>query len=456
MSKRFLSLFIIVSFVVLFLGGSRFISAQESAYAADLSNNAHSSGVYKPGFFKHERLLDVFHKSDRLESKGLTIELVYTADFLTNHTGGLKKSGADIDTSVSYLGNTDLTAELDTEVAGLWKGGKFFIYLLDNHGATPSEFRIGDLQTVSNIETKDSTRLFELWYEQTFDLFGTDLSMLIGQHDLNSEFDVTEYGSLFTHSSFGIGPDISVNVPVSIFAVAAPAIRLKWEPNDSLYFMAAVYDGDPGDPDVNRSGMRWRHSSTEGFMYIYEMGYHFGDPEESQTFPGSYKLGYWQHTAEFDDVRDTDENENPLEHHKNYGIYFLFDQMLIPGEGKRGLGAFFQIGGAPGDRNEVDFYVGGGIHYQGIIPSREDDVLGLAVAHASISGNLRDAEDVAEADGSTFHSRDTHETAIELTYKSQITPWLSIQPGVQTVFNPGADSSLDDAVISILRFQINF
>jgi porin len=455
MSKRFLSLFFIVGFVVLFSGDSLFIST-ERVYAADLSNNAHSSGVYKPGFFKHERLLDVFHKSDRLESKGLTIELVYTADFLTNHTGGLKRAGADIDTSISYLANIDLTAELDTEVAGLWKGGTFFAYLLNNHGANPSRFYIGDLQTVSNIETKESTRLYELWYEQTFDLFGTDLSMLIGQHDLNSEFDVTEYGSLFTHSSFGIQPEISANVPVSIFSVAAPAIRLKWEPTDSLYFMAAVYDGDPGVPDENRGGMRWKLSSEEGFMYIYEMGYHFGDPEDSHTFPGSYKLGYWQHTAEFDDVRDTDVNGSLLEHQRNYGMYFLFDQMLIPGEGNKGLGAFFQVGGAPGNRNEVDFYVGGGVHYQGIIPSKEDDVLGLAVAHASISGNLRDAEDVAEPDGSTFHIKDKHETAIELTYKTQITPWLTIQPGVQTVFNPGADAGLDDAVISILRFQINF
>jgi porin len=455
MSKRFLSLFFIVGFVVLFSGDSLFIST-ERVYAADLSNNAHSSGVYKPGFFKHERLLDVFHKSDRLESKGLTIELVYTADFLTNHTGGLKRAGADIDTSISYLANIDLTAELDTEVAGLWKGGTFFAYLLNNHGANPSRFYIGDLQTVSNIETKESTRLYELWYEQTFDLFGTDLSMLIGQHDLNSEFNVTEYGSLFTHSSFGIQPEISANVPVSIFSVAAPAIRLKWEPTDSLYFMAAVYDGDPGVPDENRGGMRWKLSSEEGFMYIYEMGYHFGDPEDSHTFPGSYKLGYWQHTAEFDDVRDTDVNGSLLEHQRNYGMYFLFDQMLIPGEGNKGLGAFFQVGGAPGNRNEVDFYVGGGVHYQGIIPSREDDVLGLAVAHASISGNLRDAEDVAEPDGLTFHIKDKHETAIELTYKTQITPWLTIQPGVQTVFNPGADAGLDDAVISILRFQINF
>ncbi|MGR3294041.1 MAG: carbohydrate porin [Candidatus Scalindua sp.] len=75
----------------------------------------------------------------------------------------------------------------------------------------------------------------------------------------------------------------------------------------------------------------------------------------------------------------------------------------------------------------------------------EDDILGLAVAHASISGDLRDVEE-----------RDSHETAVELTYRAKIFPWLTIQPGVQTIFNPGADSSLDNAVVSIMRFQINF
>jgi porin len=99
----------------------------------------------------------------------------------------------------------------------------------------------------------------------------------------------------------------------------------------------------------------------------------------------------------------------------------------------------------PDDRNEVDFYVGGGIHYQGIIPTREDDILGLAVARASISDDLKDIE-----------KRDSHETAVELTYRAQVSPWLAIQPGVQTIFNPGADTDLDNAVVSIVRFQINF
>ncbi len=67
------------------------------------------------------------------------------------------------------------------------------------------------------------------------------------------------------------------------------------------------------------------------------------------------------------------------------------------------------------------------------------------MAHASISEDLRDVE-----------KRDGHETAVELTYRVQVFPWFAIQPGVQTIFNPGADPSLDNAVVSIMRFQINF
>jgi porin len=282
--------------------------------------------------------------------------------------------------------------------------------------------------------------LYEFWYEHTFDLYGTDLSLLIGLHDLNSEFNISEYGLLFINSSFGFNNEISNNIPVSNFPVAAPGIRVKWEPTDNLYFMAEISDGDPGK---NKDGLNLKLSSSK--VNFFELGYHFGNQEESRTMPGTYKFGGWYHTGDFNDVRDSDENDDPLKHDDNYGIYFIADQMLIPGKGKRGLGAFFQIGGVPDDRNEVDFYVGGGFRYQGIIPTREDDILGLAVAHASISEDLRDVE-----------KRDSHETAVELTYRAQVSPWLAIQPGVQTIFNPGADPSLDNAWVSIVRFEISF
>lgn len=388
--------------------------------------------------WEQEHLLGAWGgKRAALDDEGLSLGLVFTGDVVTNHSGGLK-------TGTKYLGNIDLTAALDTEKAGLWKDGTFFVYILNNHGAAPSGSNIGDLQVVSNIEATETTRLYEMWYEHHFDWSGV-FSILIGQHDLNSEFNVTEYGGLFINSSFGIEPDVSVNVPVSIFPVAAPAARVKWEPTESIYFMAAVYDGDPGAPDVNKSGLRWRFSSDEGAMSIYEAGYHFGEMENSRSLPGSYKLGFWYHTDSFDDVFSVDIDGNPLKHTGNYGAYFLADQMLVPFEGAGGLGAFIQIGGAPEDRNMVDFYIGGGLHCRGLIPGREGDMLGLAAAHASISDKMRRGQTL-----------DSHETTLELTYRAAITPWLALQPDLQVVYNPGADPSLNNAVVSLLRFEVSF
>ncbi|MCP5007574.1 MAG: carbohydrate porin [Planctomycetes bacterium] len=417
-------------------GPGKYVFAEESGSTDVLSDKAHSTGKYEPGFFTHEHLLDFQHR-DTLEDKGLSLELVFTGDFVTNHSGGLKTNS-----SPGYLSNTDLIAEFDTDKAGLWKGGTLHGHFFNHHGANPSEDYVGDLQFVNNIESEKVTKVYELWYEHTFDLNGTDLSMLIGQHDLNSEFNITEYGLLFMQSSFGFNSEISNNIPVSNYPVAALGLRIKWEPTEHLYLMAEISDGDPGKND---DGFHMNLDSKEGFVSFYEIGYCFGDKAESRTMPGTYKFGWWYHTDEFDDVRDMDVSGDPLSHPDNYGIYFIADQMLVPGKGDKGLGVFFQAGWVPEDRNRVDYYIGGGIHYRGLIPSRDNDILGLAVAHTSMSDDLRDVEKL-----------DRHETTIEATYRARVFPFLAVQPGVQVVFNPGADPSLDNAIVSTLRVQITF
>jgi len=50
----------------------------------------------------------------------------------------------------------------------------------------------------------------------------------------------------------------------------------------------------------------------------------------------------------------------------------------------------------------------------------------------------------------------TNETALEITYRAKITPWLAIQPTVQRIVNPGHDPALGDALIAGARFEIAF
>ncbi|MBI5299148.1 MAG: carbohydrate porin [Deltaproteobacteria bacterium] len=336
----------------------------------------------------------------KLEEKGLTFGFVYKGEFVGNTRGGLKKGA-------TYLENMDMMAKFETEKAGWWNGGTFFVCGLANYSGNPSVHFIGDLQRVSNIEATKTIRLYELWYEQS--LFHDTFFALMGQHDLNSEseFDVTKYGRDFLNSSFGVQASISANVPVSIFPATTLAVRLKWKPNEHFYLMAAAYDGNPGTIEENSTGTQWNLSSEEGAMTIYETGILFGNHEDSPTLPGSYKLGAWYHTAKFNDVTDTDASGNPVQHNGDYGGYFVADQMIYRKKGDQGLGVFFQIGAEPDDRNEVDFYVGGGVHYKGLIPTRNNDVVGLAVAHASISDKLR-----------VGGRRDAAETTLEMTYRA--------------------------------------
>jgi len=337
-----------------------------------------------------------------LGDSGIIFESAYTGEFVRNFSGGTPGGNHLI-----YQDNLDLSITFDSEKMGLWPGGTLFVYGLRNHGGDPSANVIGDLQTASNIEAPDQFIVQEAWYEQEF----SDglLSVLLGLHDLNSEFYVSDYGSLFINSSFGIGPDMSANVAVSLFPKAGLGARLRIAPSDTLYIQGAIYDGDTATRQLK---------SSEGKLSIVESGF--------STDGGSYKLGYWNHSADITVGARTYSND--------YGLYGVIDQELMHFDGDSAIGAFFQYGWVPAARNTVTRYIGGGLHLHGLIPSRDEDDIGIAVARA-----------------------DTHldaETTLELTYRLVLTPWLAIQPSYQIIQNPGGDATVKTAKVGLLRFEV--
>ena len=298
---------------------------------------------------------------------------------------------------------------------------------------------VGDLQVISNIEAPRTTRLFELWYDHTF--LENKLSILVGLHDYNSEFDVTQYGGLFINSSFGIGPDISSSARPSIFPLSAPALRVKITPSEEWEFLFGVYDGDPGDPDTSEHFPRSDYDADGGAFLASEAAYHFAP----DSLPGSIKLGVWHNTGEFDDVVAVDRNGDPIKRDGNTGGYLVVDKMLYREKDEQGLGSFFQFGSNRKNVNTVHTYVGGGLTYLGFIPNRDQDEIGIALAHALITDDLVDAG-----------GWEDFETTIEATYKAQITQFLSIQPDIQFVFNPGALEDMKDAFVAGARVETVF
>lgn len=332
------------------------------------------------------------------------VEAFYIGEVVKNLNGGDKKAS-------QTLGTADLSITVDTEGLGLWQGGTWFAEVIYNHGDDPSNF-IGDVQTASNIADGKRKRLQQFWYDHALN---ENVSLLLGLHDLNSEFYVSEYGALFLNSSFGIGPDVSGNVGTSLWPEAGLATRLSIH-NAQSYVNVAVYDGDPATRKVDKA--------TEGLMTIIEAGWLDGE--------AAYKLGLWQHSADKAGLSGSVFSSDT-------GFYAVVDQPL-----SEDIGMFVQLGLTQGNRNEIANYFGAGLVIQGPISGRSDDAFGLAVARAGFSNAHQQTNGVLAA-----------ETAVEVTYDMAITDWLTVHPAYQWIQHPGGNPALKAANVAMLRVDIH-
>jgi len=341
-------------------------------------------------------------------SDAITAELSYIAESVHNFSGGLQKG-----TKNEAAGTLGVT--VDFEKAGLWQGASAYVEFIVNHGRDPSGLLIGDFQTASNIADGNRTRLQQIWIEQN--IMDGAVAILIGTHDMNSEFDVSEYGGLFTNSSFGIGPEISGNVATSLWPEAGLAARAAFHYNDQISFSAAAYDGDPATRGLH---------AAEGYLYIGEAAYHHAG--------AAYKLGVWRHTKA--PVQGGGQGLN--------GGYIVIDQPLLDWDGGS-MGAFLQYGFAQRSAENIKNYIGAGLHMAGLIPGRADDEAGIAMARADFSSNYRTLNPGFKK----------AETAIEITYRAQLTEWLAIQPAFQYIISPSGDPLLRNAKVILMRAELS-
>ncbi len=372
-------------------------------------------------------------QSGALKRRGIALEAVAKSDLLYNARGGIERDG-------TALGNFDLTLELDTQAAGLWSGGRLRLYGLGNwnHGGFISQIA-GDLQVTSNIEATEAIRLYEAWYEHR--LADDRLSVLVGLHDLNSEFDAIEYGAMFLNSSFGISADIAQTSP-SIFPTTALAVRLRAEPSECSYALAAVYDGVPGDPD-HSSRTTIRFDDGDGVFAVLEAGLARGEPGRRDYL--KLGAGTWLHTARVERF-DGEIND------RNFGVYLIGEKtILAEADEAQGLGAFVQLGYADEDRNRLAYYWGAGVRYVGLIPGRDRDEAGVAVASAWNGDDFARHARIVEA-----VPVERTESVIEVAYRAEIFPGLILQPDLQYVINPSMDPELKNALQVGIRVEMAF
>lgn len=349
------------------------------------------------------------------DQRMISFEPIYTGEVFNNARGGISTNEA-----TRYQGLLDLLMTVDLEQSRIPLPGKFSMLVQNTHGRGLTEEFIGDTQAISNIDSGDNImQVSEYWWE--FGLLEENVTVRLGKQDLNSEFLVMDLASNFIQSSFGLSP--SEGFPSYPNPSMAAVLLAQLRP--SLQMKLGVWD-------AFANGGGWGFSDND-LVYVFtelESKYAL----KQGMLKGSWDLGFGYVTGgELDGVNRA----------SGYGVYFQLEQLVYrenPSdvEDDQGLGVFvsyfpkFTSGAVPLSAIDNNFVAG--IVYEGLIPGRDADVVGVGVAWAQLN------------QGGT-----NQETVTEVFYKRQFSPSLSIQPDLQYIASPSGIHP--DSLAVGIRFQ---
>jgi porin len=428
--------------------------AAREAPEADLNIQAEPAGQWTGLWTRQTLLGDMGGLRPWLGKYGVTFQVAETSEYLANLRGGLSRGGA-------YDGVTTATVGIDTQKAFGLPGGQFNISALQIHGRNLSADRLGTLNTASGIEAEATTRLWEMWYQQS--LLNKRVDIKIGQQSIDQEFMTSQYAATFINTMFGWPALPSYDMPSGgpAYPLSELGVRVRGQITPSLTALAGVFDGDPlGNNPNNQNGTNF--NLHNGALFIGELQYAINQPADgemvgvdSNRLPGTYKIGVWYNNGSFDDQRFDNAGlslANPAStgvaqsHHGDYSLYAVADQMIWrpdPDEA-RSLGVFARVMGAPNDRNLVSFAANLGVVLKAPFKGRDNDSAGIALSYIKVGSQANDIDqDNVALTGGPYGVR-TSETAVEATYIYQVTPWWQLQADAQYTFNAGAGQNPND------------
>ena len=380
-----------------------------------------------------------FGLRERLSEQGITVGLGLTQIYQINLDGGLathRRAGR-------YAGSYDLEFEFDLEKLLNLKGGLVYV---SAEGSWSDGLDASSIGSVGGFEINGdaaggrSIDVTQLYYEQA--LFGEKLRFRIGKLDISGGFECRGCPVAFDGSAFANDETTQflnaalVNNPTIPMPEEGLGAVVYVQPADWWYVSAGVADAQA---DARETGSNTTFHGEDHFFSIFEAGVAPRIPSANGPLQGAYRVGFWY------DPQDKDKHSGGLKR-DDMGFYLSFNQMVLKenaDEGdNQGLGLFARYGFADDDVSEVKCFWSAGAQYRGLIATRDDDVLGFGLAQGRL---VKDAGFTSD-----------HETVTELYYNAAITPWLSVSPCLQYVFNPGGDETVDHAVVLGLRVQMSF
>ncbi len=419
------------------------------------------------------RLLDF---KQGLIDLGYNFQVNYTGEVAGNPVGGGQQSAI-------YEGLLELGIDGDLDRIMGWKGASFHVNAFQIHGHGLTTYNIFNFSTISGIEARPTTRLFEAWFEQ--ELLGGLASIRIGQLAADSEFLNSDFDALYWNGTFGWPNFASNNLPGTGpgYPFATPGIRLKIMPDEQITLQVAVFNGDPAGTGfdfpsaqiANCCGINFRLQDPP--FVVGQAEFDYALPLVPAGLAGKLRLGSWYHFGPFDDqfiardglpLADPASNGDALRLTGDAAIYAILDQMIwtVPGDDRwKGVGAFVQVMAAPPDRNLISLEIQAGLNFMGIVPGRPVDIFGAAFSYTRVSPFVSASQRLQAALSGEPTPIQDYEIMLEATYQAEIVQGLILQPDFQYVFRPGGGAinplnpstgRIPDAAVFGLRTVVKF
>jgi porin len=371
--------------------------------------------------------------NDQLSDKGIEVGFGITNVYQANVKGGTSTHNR----KGRHTGRYDMELSADLEKLLGIEGGSFFIH---GWGGWPDEEGIDGLSVGSYFGTNAVSvgnrgmDIVECFYEGPF--FSDNLTLAIGKLDFTGIFDTSAYAddetSQFLNGAF-------VDDPTIPFPEQGLGMVLSWDITDSWYIIGGIGDAQA---DGRETGFRTTFHKEDYFFYALETGVTSELNSANGPMPGTYRVGLWY------DPQPKAHSDSSKNYRDDIGLYLSCDQILIKEnddpQDSQGLGAFFRYGYADSKRNDITDFWSVGFQYQGLFEGRDDDILGVGFAQGFFSDHA-----------STTHT-DDYESALEIYYNAQVTPWLVVSPGIQYIANPGGAEGVSDAAVFGVRVQMSF
>tara|TARA_Y100000589_G_scaffold308929_1_gene325922 strand:- start:2424 stop:3977 length:1554 start_codon:yes stop_codon:yes gene_type:complete len=412
---------------------------------------------------------DWFGARTALEDRGIFINNSYNIFFNDNFRGG-------IETGPYNGGVFNSAITIDTDALVDHPGGTFFVNFQHWNWYTRS-YQLADgfdptgNYTGSNgniADTASVNQISQLYYSQ--DLFDGHLNLAFGKQDANNIFSNIPGAGGFMYNAASYSATLNPYFPT--WPNESTALTAIINFNEDVVGSFGWFDGSNAGlyreqgplgqtayfpaPGTGGRGPATFFDNQGHWFLISELGVNWQLGEDS--LPGVLFGGAWIQTGRTQTGGTL--NDGPGVEDVP-GAYASFSQTVwAPDQNMAKLGGgvicFGQFGWSDPNKNAVHWSLMAGISATGVIPGRPMDAMGILGSYTSFSDNPGTWQSTTPT-GLAGPSGGA-ESAIEAFYRVQVTPWFSVQPGIEWLGTPsgGSPTQLEDAVMGYVMVEVVF